>query len=670
MQEPVVCEFDQELITCQMAAGDRFVESLHFKALTLNPPEVEGDPSQDIGVLRELLQSELGWLFFDRTRIRPGGFAVGENVFSLSLAPGEEVVLEQRTFSKRETTFEEQTEQERQLDLELSSTLSTELAEGVERENNRSSQSGFQIGGSLGGNFKGLQVNASAGYSSSVSEASTLTRKRSVKDSATSSSKVASKYRAQHKTTFKVSTEDRFEQGSKRVIRNPNSYTPIDLHYFKILRRLELEQQRYAVRLCWAPVIADPAADLLKRIEIGRQGIIQRIMSAVEIPPRPEEPPLPNKPTRTEQSDVKAADKWGLSGDMRADYELAIPIPQGYVWNGDVGEVSRLSEVWGRPPDNMGWNIAGIPTPDDGNLIVRIHVGARSWIGGPGIDMQARARFVPLPPADDPEYQAKYREWQAKVAEWEADRALRLEGPSKEAQVEADEWERAMIAALDPTLELMARIAKERFLSSMTDEGWEVEFWENVFDWRRAGVMLFPGWWSKNPSRDPLKASDDFLNASWAKLYLPVAPGFERLALRWIIGKVRDEPPDPASEEAFAKIAAELAAYREQSFGDATETNLGGKNEDALQEQVLVLASWNELLPTDGTHVEVVQSMTSAADEFTRTEIEDVRKARSARVSGEEQDVELKKKAIAQFGNKPPNVDVRIATEPGEPNGR
>ena len=33
------------------------------------------------------------------------------------------------------------------------------------------------------------------------------------------------------------------------------------------------------------------------------------------------------------------------------------------------------------------------------------------------------------------------------------------------------------------------------------------------------------------------------------------------------------------------------------------------------------IASWSELMPTDGTHVEVVQGVTSTADTVTSTEI-------------------------------------------------
>jgi hypothetical protein len=667
MQQPVICEVDRSQLGCATAPSDRFIYSTYFKALLLQPPEGTPDP-QDIELLHQLLASELGWLFLDRTRIRPAGFAIGEHVFSLSLAPGEEVVTDQRTFSKRETTFEDQTEQEQQTELEMSSTLTTELTEGVERETSRSDQSGFNVGGSASGNIYGVDVKLNAGYSRSVTEASNESRQRSVKDSSTATSKVASKYRALHKMTFKVSTEERFEQGSKRVIRNPNQFTPIDLHYFKLLRRLAISQERYGVRLAWAPAIEDPAADVVERIATGRRAIVDRILSQVEIPPRPPEPAKPQKPAIDAASSVVEADKWGVTGDMRADYDVPIDIPQDFVWNGDDDEVGHLTSVWGRPPENMGWHIVGMPVVRDGRLVVRIHVGAGSWIGGPKVFMQAKARFMPRPADEDPAYQQAYREWQAKVAQWEADKAAALAGPTKRAQEEADAWERAIMATLNPVVALMDRIAKTHLVGEMSNEPWEVEFWRQVFDWDRAGISLYPSWWSTRPVRDYLRAPDDFLNASWARLYLPVRPGFERLALRWIVGRVRDTPLDPAIEAAFARVATELEEYRKATFGAASETKLGGTGGDELQEQFLTLAKWTETLPTDGTHVEVVQASTSAVDDVSRAQLEVAARTAIARVAGEEQDIELKKKAVSTF--KPPNVEVRIATEPGDTDGR
>lgn len=674
-QEPIVFEINRETLQSGPSPSDRFVYSSYFKPTTIEPLPEDADP-HDVEVLKQILSSELGFLFLDRTRIRPQGFALGEHLQSLSLAPGEEVVLEQRTFSKRETSFEDLNEEERTYDLEMSSTLTTELAEGLERELTRSEQEAFQAHASLGANVElpipetpikvGADVKADASYSRTVNQANSQSRKRSVKDSATTSSKVASKYRAMHKTTLRVASEDRFESTSKRVIRNPNRYTPVDLQYFKILRRLEIVQERYGLRLCWAPSVDEPAADVIRRIELERNAIMERAVAAVELPPRPPEPAKPDKPARIEQSAVTEADKWGLTGDMSADYDISIDIPVGYTWNGDIEEVGRLTQVWGRPSNNMGWYVVGAPWVANDKLMVRIHVGAGSWIGGPKVFMQAKAKFIPAAAEDDPEYRARYQQWLGDVKRWEAEVAAKLEPARARARAQADEWERAMLATLNPVAEVMSQIVKAHLLGPLSDERWEVDFWTEVFDWELAGVTLSPGYWSSRPARNQLLAPNHFLNATSAKLYLPVKPGFERLALRWIVGRVRDGELDPETESAFWRIQQEMQTYRHESFGSPDETQIGGEE---LKEKFIVLARWNELLPTDGTHMEVVQAMTTAIDSDSHADLERERQLLTARVTGEQQDVELKKKAVANIDGSPSNkinYSVEISTEDRE----
>ncbi len=51
-------------------------------------------------------------------------------------------------------------------------------------------------------------------------------------------------------------------------------------------------------------------------------------------------------------------------------------------------------------------------------------------------------------------------------------------------------------------------------------------------------------------------------------------------------------------------------------------------------------------MPTDGTHLEVVQSMTSAADSYSLNDDDAATKLRAALLDNQLQEVELKKKAL------------------------
>lgn len=71
MQKPVVFQLDEQSLQGPQTSPDRFAYSQHFKPLALKPLPEPTDPAQELANLRLLLGSEVGWLFFDRTRIRP-----------------------------------------------------------------------------------------------------------------------------------------------------------------------------------------------------------------------------------------------------------------------------------------------------------------------------------------------------------------------------------------------------------------------------------------------------------------------------------------------------------------------------------------------------------------------------------------------------------------------
>lgn len=645
---------------------------------------------QEIEFFLNLLQSDIGYLFLDRTRIRPKGFAIGEHLYALSLAPGEEIVLEQKTFSKRQLTLEEQDEQEKQFDIELSSTLSTEIQEGFERQKNRTDSWGLSLshtGQYSSPQFVWGQINAShtIGYTRNVTEADQETSRRSVKDSQTSSSKVASKYRALHKTTFKISTEEGFESTSKRVIRNPNRFTPIQLHYFKILQKLELTQERYGIRLCWAPSVKNPAFAFFDQIRKGKEEILTK--ARMSLPQKPVEPPPPPSGGQTSSqvekrmfySAIASANKWGLVGDMNADYEIdIIPNETGYTWDGNVEIIKANLNLITKRPNSGGGSaraeIKGVPIEmsDQGGkntLRVTVHVDAALDFLVTPISFQVGAQFnktlaVTAATNEDAKYKDSLVLFHTKLKEWEDNVAKVM----AQAQKDADTWEEGIMKTMNPLTEMINCIIQQLFPPAVRDECWEIELWQKLFDWDRASYVVYPGWWSDLPMRDPTKDPSHFFNASWAKLYLPVRVGMERLALRWIFGKAVAVGLAPEIETQFEKIEEDLNRYRGNKFGSPSEIIELDRECRDFEEKVYCVSKWRELMPTDGTHLEVIQSCTSAADQFSRNEVDDADKLRNAMIENQKQDAELKKKAINQMTS-PANIDINIGAEGGSNGG-
>jgi hypothetical protein len=613
---------------------------------------------QDAALVSGLLRPDIGYVFLDRTRVTPAGVAIGEHVYSLSLAPGEEVTLEQKTFSKREATFEDQTEQERQFDLELDSTYTTELEEGLDRQQSQGSTWGMNASETAGYTspqtpYGSITASEAAGFTSSATEAHQDSTRRSVKDSQQASSKVAARYRALHKTSFKVSTEQTFEASSKRVVRNPNTTTPVTLQYFKVMQRLKLTQERYGVRLCWALSVKDPAAAFVVKLQAIRDAAIDDALRA--LPPEPTRPippsasstsPTPTRETGVAASAVLVADKWGLTGDMSADYDTDIQIPDGFQWDSDIQGI-HVTLFSKRPADTIGAGVVGIPFMVEGNkLRVRVHIGARMWIGGPGIQYQVQVNtFKENPPdqqaSQDEGYNTALLSYQTALKDWQdkRDEALRV------AQDLGEQRAQQMRQQLNPVNEIISQVIDREFPPSRRDEMWEIDLWQRMFEWQRAAYLAFPGWWSGGSMRDPLTDPQDFLNASWVKLYLPVRLGYELQALRWIFGKAVDTPLETEIEASFDQLIKELGAYRQQQFGAEGELAPLTTPCQPVADLFACLAEWQEYLPTDGTHLEVVQGATTAADAHTEQEIDDAAALRASLLAGAQAEAAVTEKA-------------------------
>ncbi|MBU2667489.1 hypothetical protein KOI35_28650 [Actinoplanes bogorensis] len=638
-------------------------------------PTLLGD--QDAEFIAGLLQSDVGIAFLDRTRIRPMGFALGEHVYALALAPGEEAVLEQRTYTKKELTLEEQDETEQQTDIELTSALTTELQEGFERQKSISDTWGLNASHtgsytSPTGFWGTFNASHTIGYTRNVTEANQETSRRAVKDSRTATSKVAARYRTQHKTDFKLVTETGSETKSKRTVRNPNRVTPITLHYFKVLQRLELAQERYGARICWAPTVKEPALAFAKKISDGRQRILEQAATAAGTPPTMPVRPAPGQPaaapTKVFYSAVKTLDKWGVVGDMSADYDVDVPFDAGWLWDGDVDFIrANVNLITRRPPDSIAARVVGAPlvTSSDGGTVVRVrvHVGAAMWIGGPGADVQVAANFQQAPTnagqnADDAAYNALVAAYVTGLQEWTDKRDELLAA----AAIAADEFEARLRAGFSPVNEMISQIVAEHFPAGVRDEAWEIDLWNRVFDWERASFVSYPGWWSGGDARAPELDPGDFLNASWAKLYLPVRAGMELTALRWIFGKAVATRLDPRVEDRLQKFVDELSKFRTEALGSADEMPELGEPCQDVPEKVYCLAKWSELMPTDGTHLEVVQGATTAADAVTAKEITDAEELRAALLESERQSNRLKTKAWDQI-SEPADLDVHIGTD-------
>jgi hypothetical protein len=641
-------------------------------------PMSGGSPEQELAALAE---SALGVLFLDRTRIRPLGFALGEHVHSLSLAPGEEVILEEKVYSKREESFERASEREQTFDTEMSSTLTTELNEGMGSERSRTGNDTDTMAVNVGGNIDGITFNVGPTWSSSVQEADKNTTNFSLKTSVAASTKVAARNRAQHKIVYKVSTESRFETTARRTLRNPNANTPIDLQYFKILQRLDLSQERFGVRLCWAPAVPDPGGDFLGRFDRLKKEIYDRA-AAASAGPRPAPPVRAGTNVQAPRTLTESKNATGFDrvwGGQSADYDVVILAPPGLEW--DRGAVTVSHQFTSSRPNAASLvqalasgtgvrAIVHVGVTDCNNPLMVFDPALRPFLGEPigTLTFTVSAVFVPpATPSGDPIYDAALALWREQTTAWEA-ADQKAKADARKAADEA--WATLLaqnIANTNVMHETIGAIIRAFFPSTKGMHIRQIDFWENLFDWKNAGLRLYPSWWTRRELRDAHQAPDAFVNASWARIYLPIKPGAEETALRWIYERVYTGKASPRVERLIARVLTELQTYRRSSFGTDDElqvTTTAGQDCPTATEKYLCLGHWEETLPTNGTHLEVMQATSSAADDHSRSLLDDAAALRAAQIERAKRENALRQKAEADgLGEISTTIDLNVGNE-------
>lgn len=578
------------------------------------------------------LGTEFGWLFLDRTRLRPAGFALGEHLTTLSLAPGEELTVEQRSFTKIERSFEEARETETTTDLELSSTYSTELGESLDWQVSLGRKKTEGSGQKASASYEGVGVETSAQQANDLTDGDTRTARTSTKASENTTRKVAAKQRRQHKTIMKLSQESRFESGSKRILRNPNAQAPIDLVYFKIQQRLQIFHERYGVRLCWAPAVAKPGTRFLERLQERYDALIAAALAEIDVGAVPVAPSslIAGLP-QTAQAIELASRFDPVWGGQSADYTIDIVAPANYTWDGQTPVVD-FQFTGSRPA--RGRLLTAARTGSGVRLIV--HVGIADcrnptqpafWQATGTATLTCTADFIPLPnPGADQAYATAFASYTAQLADHNSKLAVAKAAAMREVDADWEKERATLIANADMTTEIVGMLIEQAFPAQVRDDPWELDFWERIFDFPRISIRLYPSWWNGPALNDPSGNADSFLNASWARLYLPIRPDAEDNALRWLVERRLSGQASPQLEGLIARLATDLEAYRLANFGSATEgpfsTGAMVGTCATIGDQSKCLGYWEEVIPTDGTHLEVLQATTSATDDSAKARID------------------------------------------------
>lgn len=189
----------------------------------------------------------------------PGGYGLGELLYTVSLLPDEELTLELKTWetSKTQQDREESTDQRNVSDIKDTSSASSEVSETGEKTTNTSlngkaSYSGF-----------GFSASIEAAWSENVKE----TQAEHAKETRDRSQQATSEYKASHKVKLAVSRESGSESKTTRKIRNINKAHTLNVNYYEVLTQYDVALSLVNVPLA----LLGPEADLAAEVLIGEE---------------------------------------------------------------------------------------------------------------------------------------------------------------------------------------------------------------------------------------------------------------------------------------------------------------------------------------------------------------------------------------------------------------
>ncbi|MGW5670635.1 hypothetical protein [Micromonospora sp. NPDC003776] len=547
---------------------------------------VESLAATSSGTERALMQGEefqdLGYLLLDQIRLRPAGAVVGDLQFTMGLAPKERVVLTQKAWTKRNVSLEEVLSQSEETSIEYSSAFSTEIGENTEHQ--QQEQLSQSLSASVSGGYG--PVSASVGYAASASQAQTATAQTTASQAREQTRKTSDKAKKEHRITFSVQTETGIENLSQRTIENPNSCHSLMLNIYRVHQKFSVSQERWGIRACWAPCIQDPGNGV--RPKPGQQaGMTEADRATLAdvaswVPPDLPAPPG-DEVLESGWSEVVHSGVFGYRADVKTD----ITVPAGKVL------VSLDAE---RHPDTQ-WGSLGWPwdhtNPGPGSTGTQEiwwHVGLKDCnpFGCPEPRMQIRTKYTVGPSSDA---LAAYADTLRQRRDAEYQRRLQIiQERLKQESTPGSEG-----GAFDPLTELMRRVVADIDITTY-DKCSEVVRWHDAFEWENAAYELYPTWWRGWAPDGEQSRKTDFLNASWARLYIPIRAGMEELAFELLYGPGGKDP-------GLQKLIGDLRTYRADAFGQPGA------------EKVIELASWDELMPTDGTYLEPVLGVNNACED-------------------------------------------------------
>jgi hypothetical protein len=538
--------------------------------------------------------SEIGFMFLDRTRVRAVGIEVGEIFDSVPLIPGQEAIYEVRTSHRQTYTVEDAIEKEYELTLEQSDQATETKANTLSTQDSLSRGKSTTVDARGEAKLDPVPVDASLGVSdtNTFNTAANNAEQVSISTATTTTSKVSSRLKQNHKVSLKRETEDVLELSTRSTLRNANAQQSLTVHYFKLLQRLEFTHQRTGVRLCWAPFVFDPGADLRMRALTSRNMVLATAEAAVRMPKSPAPPKKEFVPTWV------AGNTFTIPVGGRGVHLFSFPTAIiGIQLKADDSFFGKVRITLGGTCANAAsYSDPEITGPNEEGWVkakIDIQVGL---VFSRGV-LEVTAEFEVVRAL--PNYEEKFAEYHQLLRDYENETTRLRTLARGEAMEEADNALQDVISKATLSDELTAAVLAQ-IVYPLGVRPEEIELWHRLFQFEEMSFVSYPGWWRPGTLPWPQLGPRHFVNLSIARVFLPVRPGYEKLALEKILSSTNRDAAkfDPFCADIEAKLKEANEPLRSE-LGIVPKTLAG---------------PWYNSVPTQGAHIEMEVGVSESLD--------------------------------------------------------
>jgi len=257
-----------------------FIEQLPMQADAVTPINFNDLASAYCDHQRKLLDGfrerikiePIGYLHLERIAYTPAGIERGELVYSVPLAPAEEVNISHKEWSNTSQEFETIVTDFLEQYSEEGVTEKSELAQSTNSQEQHTS--GLNTGVTASGGYGSVSITTTVGYSATDSASSSEQTARS--HSTTLTRKASSRVKKEHKVSFKVASAAGTEDQAVRRIKNPFTDRATRVDYYQLVRKWRVDLYRYGLRLTYDITIPEPGSDIISRVKEMQD--IQRLL--------------------------------------------------------------------------------------------------------------------------------------------------------------------------------------------------------------------------------------------------------------------------------------------------------------------------------------------------------------------------------------------------------